>query len=70
MKNLWEKWKVVAEKIGNFQAGLLFSILYFILVTPVGLIASLFQDFLAVRKFPKWQEMKDTASTLSKMKNQ
>ena len=70
MNKIWEKWKRVAEKIGNFQAGLLFSILYFILVTPVGLIASFLQDFLAVRKFPKWQEMKDTASTLSKMKNQ
>lgn len=70
MRTFWEKWKKVAEKIGNFQASVLFSILYFLLVTPLGVISSLFGDFLGTRGTPGWQEMDDLTSTQDKMKKQ
>lgn len=70
ISRFWEQWKKVAEKIGNFQAGIIFSILYFLLVLPMGIIASRFLDILATRSFPKWQELQDTTSSLKKMKLQ
>ncbi|MAG59725.1 hypothetical protein CMO96_02970 [Candidatus Woesebacteria bacterium] len=70
MKRAWEKWKTFAEKIGNFQATVIFSILYFVLLSPVGIIVSLFHDFLGTRKFLGWQKLDDTVSTRRKMKEQ
>lgn len=42
--------------IGDFQATVLFSILYFLLITPVGIFTSLFKDFFKIRNFPRWQK--------------
>lgn len=70
MRTLWQKWQVIAGKIGDFQATVLFSLLYFLLVTPVGLVSSWFNDFLGSKKFPQWQKILDNASTLRKMEKQ
>jgi hypothetical protein len=70
LKEAWEKWKVLAEKIGNFQAKVIFSLLYFILFTPLGLIASFFKDFLSLKSLPHWEEVVDNTSTLEKLKEQ
>lgn len=70
LKNLWEKWKVIAEKIGNFQASVIFSILYFILITPLGITTSLFRDFLGRRCFPTWQEYGVKAGDIYKLRQQ
>jgi len=34
VKKFWEKWKVFGHKVGNFQARLILSLFYFILVCP------------------------------------
>ena len=34
IKILWEKWKLVAHKIGNFQARLILTVFYFIVICP------------------------------------
>lgn len=70
MRYIWNRWKAVTKKIGDFQATVLFSIFYFVVVTPVGLLASLFRDSLSVRKFPVWKQMEDNVSTLKKMELQ
>ncbi|MBI4058761.1 hypothetical protein HY404_00820 [Candidatus Microgenomates bacterium] len=70
MKNLWEKWKIVAEKIGNLQILLIFSLIYFVLISPLGFIASLFKDFLDTKNFPTWKKMEDNTSFLEKLKLQ
>lgn len=70
MKNLWEKWKHLSEKIGNFQATVLFSILYFLMVFPYGFISSRFNDYLNIKRFPSWKKFKNNASTLEKLKLQ
>jgi hypothetical protein len=54
-KNLraaWNAWKRVAQKIGNFQARVLLTILYAVLVLPFGLMARLFSDSLQIKKRP------------------
>lgn len=54
-KRLWEAWKRLAHKIGNFQARVLLTILYAVLVLPFGLAVRLFADPLHIRRLPsKW----------------
>lgn len=70
MRQIWEKWKTIAQKIGNFQFKVIFSIFYFILITPVGVISSLFNDFLLTRQLPEWQRVEKNASSMEKLKSQ
>jgi len=44
----WERWKIIAHKIGNFQARLLLVIFYFVVVPPFALIVKLFKDPLTL----------------------
>lgn len=69
LKLIWSWWKHVTERIANFQAGVIFSILYFALVTPLGLMASLFSDSLG-KKPPKWKQLKQKVLTLQELKEQ
>jgi hypothetical protein len=55
LKAVWEAWKRLAHKIGNFQARVLLTVLYAIVVLPFGLIVRLFSDPLRIRNRPtKW----------------
>lgn len=68
MKNTWEKWKILSKKIGNFQLGLFFSILYYVIIVPVGLISLFFSDYFKIKSFPVWEDWTDNSSTLNKLK--
>lgn len=46
---LWARWKVVARRIGDFQARLLLAIFYFVVLAPFALGVKLFSDPLALR---------------------
>jgi len=50
LKRAWEGWKRIAHKIGNFQARVLLTIFYGVLVLPFGLAARLFSDPLRIKK--------------------
>jgi hypothetical protein len=55
LKALWKAWTRIAHIIGNFQARVLLTILYLVLVLPFGLIVRLFADPLRIKKRPeKW----------------
>lgn len=47
---LWERWKAAARAIGDFQARLLLTLFYFVIVTPFGLAVRLFSDPLRLRR--------------------
>lgn len=68
MNNIWEKWKTFSKKIGNFQLGIFFSVLYYLIIIPVGLISSIFNDYFKVKSFPIWEDWTDSSSTLKKLK--
>ena len=34
LKKFWEKWKAFGHKVGNFQARLILSVFYFIVICP------------------------------------
>ncbi len=57
LKAVWSAWKRLAHKIGNFQARVLLTILYAIVVLPFGLAARIFSDPLKIKHRPtKWTD--------------
>ena len=54
---LWLAWKRLAHKIGNFQARVLLTIIYAIVLLPFGVAVRLFTDSLAIKKRPeRWTD--------------
>ena len=55
LKVIWKAWTRIAHIIGNFQARVLLTILYVVLVLPLGVIVRLFADPLRIKRRPeKW----------------
>jgi hypothetical protein len=52
LKRAWQAWKRLAHKIGNFQARVLLTIFYGVLILPFGLAARLFSDPLRIKRRP------------------
>jgi len=48
-RRLWEGWKKIARKIGDFNARVILTIFYFILLCPFALIMKLFTDPLEIK---------------------
>ncbi|MGE5060725.1 MAG: hypothetical protein ACM3N3_15900 [Betaproteobacteria bacterium] len=49
-KRLWERWNRIAKAIGDFQARLILSVFYFIIVGPFALILRWAADPLSLKK--------------------
>ena len=45
----WTRWKVIAHVIGNFQARVLLSLFYFLVVPPFALVVKVRKDPLRLR---------------------
>lgn len=52
VRRLWAGWKRVARAIGDFQARVLLTLIYAVLVLPFGLLVRLFSDPLNIKKRP------------------
>ena len=58
LTQLWSRWKTIATKIGNFQARLILSLLYFLVVTPFALAVRFLSDPLRQKRHQEstfWQ---------------
>lgn len=56
-RKLWTAWKRIAHYIGDFQARVLLTLIYVVLVLPFGLLVRLFSDHLNIKKRPaNWLE--------------
>jgi hypothetical protein len=55
LRRLWEEWKRISRAIGNFQARVLLTLFYVVLIAPLGLAVRLFADPLRIRRpSEKW----------------
>jgi len=70
MLSAWKKWRKFTERIGDFQARMVFSLLYYILITPLSVAVRLFADFLSERSFPKWESYAKDVDKLDDLKKQ
>lgn len=50
MKSFWEKWQRVARRIGDFQARVILTVLYFVIIGPFALIVRGVADPLSLKK--------------------
>lgn len=56
-KALWGAWKRLGHKIGDFQARVVLTILYSVVILPFGVAARLFSDPLKIKSRPaKWSD--------------
>jgi len=70
-KHVWQGWKKSAHKVGNFQARLLLTIFYCVVVLPFGLATRFCADPLRIKTLPThWLEHPDEASELRWAKRQ
>ena len=49
VRRLWERWKHIARKIGDFQARALMTLFYFLILGPLALILRWRSDPLAIK---------------------
>lgn len=49
VRKLWERWKQVARKIGDFQARALMTLFYFLILGPVAMVIRWHSDPLAIK---------------------
>ena len=65
LKRLWEAWKRLAHKIGNFQARVLLTVIYAVLVLPFGLMVRWLADPLRTKKpLAAWLERPQDSTTM------
>jgi hypothetical protein len=50
LRRLWERWKVLAQKIGTFQSRVLLTIFYYLILAPFGLGVNLLSDRLRLKQ--------------------
>ena len=70
-KTPWQRWKSIAEKIGNFQGRILLMIIYFTFFAIPGIVVTLTKDYLRIKKRPTtWTERKKFYNTMEEAKEQ
>jgi|GEM_PF-4976449 len=70
MRDIWNRWKKLAEKIGRVQAVIIFSTLYFILITPIGFLTARVFDYLNLRKLPRWIDFEAGKDSVAELRKQ
>ena len=59
LKRIWEVWKVVAKKIGDFNARVILTVFYFVLLAPLALVIRK-NDPMGIRKNKQQEWLKKT----------
>ena len=70
MKKQWNKWKFLAKKIGDFQINLIFSFLYFFIITPIGIFVKFSTNYFKINKNPSWEKFEGNTNKIRDLKNQ
>jgi hypothetical protein len=70
-RRAWRAWTKIAHRIGNFQARVLLTIFYFVLVLPFGIAVRLFGDPLRFKHLPnQWLDHPNDSYDLEWAKKQ
>ncbi len=65
------RWKKIGHAIGNFQARVLLTLIYYVLVLPFGLAVRVFSDSMHMKKRPdKWFDHPAIPNTLEEARRQ
>jgi hypothetical protein len=50
LRRIWNRWKPIAQVIGDFQARIILTLFYFIFVTPFGVVVRFLSDPLQLKR--------------------
>jgi hypothetical protein len=65
LKRAWAAWKRLGHKIANFQARVILTVFYGVLLMPFGLAARWFSDPLRIKRLPEqWLDHDNEAHDL------
>lgn len=68
---LWERWKKFAHALGNFQARILLTVIYAVLLLPFGLVVRVFSDSLHIKKrTDKWLDHPEVPTNMNQARQQ
>lgn len=73
MKKIWNKWKVISNKLLDKEATVILFLLYWIIVAPLGIVYKFTADPLNIKKRRRsyWFDKKtDNIKTLSDLQKQ
>lgn len=71
LKKAWAAWKKIAHVIGDFQARVLLTAIYAVIILPFGLAMRFFSDPLNIKKRPEhWFEHPEDANNLQRARQQ
>ncbi len=71
LRRLWQTWKRLAHAIGNFQARVLLTLFYGVLILPLGVVVRLFADPLRIRRSPEqWLDHPDLPNDMPSARRQ
>lgn len=64
LNTLWQKWKKLANFISKIQTTIILSLIYYLIITPIGILSQLIQQ--VTRKSPSsyWLKRKKGPSKL------
>jgi hypothetical protein len=65
------RWKKFLHALGNFQARILLTLIYYVLILPFGVVLRVFSDSMHMKKRPeKWFDHPPTPNTLEEARRQ
>jgi hypothetical protein len=73
LRTLWARWKRFAQKVGDFQARLILTVIYFLILGPFGLVVGFLRDPLRVKHAPQtsiWVPREPEHASLESAKRQ
>jgi hypothetical protein len=61
LKAIWETWKVFGGKFGDFQARVILTLFYFVILAPFALVVRFWSDPLTMKSGSSrgWQPLSD-----------
>jgi hypothetical protein len=71
LQHFWRTWQKVAKRIGDFQAWLILSLCYVVMVLPIGLFAGFFSDPLRIKRAsPFWLNKTSSPARIDEARRQ
>jgi hypothetical protein len=70
LRRLWEGWKRVGRKIGDFQARVLLTLFYFVILAPFALVVRFKADPLGLKRGGGWHSLAHTGTSLERARRQ
>ena len=70
LRRLWEGWKRVGRKIGDFQARVLLTIFYFVILAPFAVVVRLTADPLGLKRHGGWHPVTRAADPRERARRQ